>query len=227
MGDSPLSRTTAFFAMRAKPFDHIIHAFHLKAFRQLDDWNPDRWQAQGPMATHAIKMDVHVVHRTTIRVMAKLVFQNPAPIFESVDHMMFQKQGQGAENRGLVHRFQTTFQIGKRHRFLLCRQGLQDQQTHGRRFHALALQKFLAQQACSPARPRRILWTRLPRKTKWNILQNLVLHNFLLLNKRLFIPSSLSPSIHRGPSSAPPTKPRPNRQRQPSKAKRCRTSPAP
>ena len=128
-------------AMRAKAFEHEVHALHLESFWQCNGRNP-RGKAIRAMASGTVEMDMHIVDRTAVRIPAKLVFEHPVAILERMDDMMFQKQAQGTEQGRFVHSSETCFQLGKRNRVLLLAQCFQDQQTDSCRLDPLLFQKF-------------------------------------------------------------------------------------
>ena len=67
----------------------------------------------------AIEMNVKVVDAAMVGVGAAFVFDNAFAVFESMHEMMFEKEGQGAEDARLIQGFQSLFQFGKRYGTLL------------------------------------------------------------------------------------------------------------
>ena len=122
-------RSVLIFSCRAGgtgAFYHVIDAFYLESLGQIDSRDVDMLEAKRLVAAFAIEVGVHVVDRTVAFAGADFVFERTASVFNRMDDVMREEEGQCPKDGRFVYRFQPDTQIRQRHRRVGLYQGPED-----------------------------------------------------------------------------------------------------
>ena len=100
------------FAFRTCPLYSVIDGFGDISFRQGDCRYFHVLYTECAVALFTVEMYVAVFYPAySVSTVAYFIFHRTAAVFESVNCVMLQQYGKGAEDSGLVHRFEYSFQL--------------------------------------------------------------------------------------------------------------------
>ena len=96
-------------AVRAQALEHIIDAVDLEIPRQRHDGHLGRLQAEGPTATLAVEVGMHVVDGALVLAAMAIwtahgILEHPCAVVDGMDEVVGQEQGDGAVDGRFVDR---------------------------------------------------------------------------------------------------------------------------
>ena len=98
-------------------------------------WNMEAMEAEGALAAKAVEMNVLVVKRALVVALADLVFRHARTVFDGMNEVIGQEQGQRSEDGRAVNRVQFIIQLAQRQRTTVIGQGAIDEQARGSGFY--------------------------------------------------------------------------------------------
>ena len=134
-------------AFSLQSLEDVVDAMDLEVARQGDQWHLGCLQAEGLATLLAVEMGMHVIDSAIVLTAVAIgaahgILEHARSVINSMDEVMGQEQGDGAIDRGLVHRVEFILQALQREGIFMRHHGAQQQDAHRRRLDIMRFQTF-------------------------------------------------------------------------------------
>ena len=101
-------------AIRTNTFQHVVDTVEAESFGQFHHRCGDIGEAEGAVALLTMEMGVQVVHFAWARRTAYGILERACPVVNAMAEVVWQEEGEGAEDAWTVHCVEHGFQVGQR-----------------------------------------------------------------------------------------------------------------